>query len=468
MKLTFWGASRQVTGSMYLLELASGYKILIDCGTDYDARHQPVTSPLFPCLPSEIDIMLLTHAHLDHTGNIPSLIQSGFKGKIVCTAPTFDLTSILLRDSAALNLKRVKQMEMGNSKMKRRLEDSEKTMYFEKQADEALEQFRTIAFNTRKELTNNVFITFLPAGHLLGAATIFIENEEGPESKSIIFSGDIGRNNYPLLEDPSPIPQADYLVCESTYGSRLHSDKEHPEDEVEEVIISTCVSQSGRLIIPAFSIGRTQTLLYILNKLYLQKRLPPVKVFSDSPMAENCTRIYEKYHDWLNPEAKNIFKEHGSLFDFDNLVQVTNEKESKAISSHTEPCIIVSSSGMITGGRMQHHIKKNINNPYCTVLVIGYSAEGTPGYELTNGNRSIRIQGKEIPIAARIVTTDVFSGHADQKGLIDFVKKQSTQKLKRIFLVHGEYSSMKVFKEALSQEGFDKVEMPEKGNVYEL
>jgi metallo-beta-lactamase family protein len=463
MKLSFLGAARQVTGSMFLLQLEDGYKILIDCGTDMAHRRSESQEEGFPFYPSEIDVVLLTHAHIDHSGKIPLLINAGYKGQILCTSPTYDLTNLLLRDSASLNVKRIMRKQKGK---RRFTEEDTQGMFLEKQVEEASEHFVTISFNKRFEIKEGLYVTFIPTGHLLGAANLFIEVTEGDLTKSIAFSGDIGRKSYPLLQDPQPMPQADYLVCESTYGNRSHQTDGIGEKILEETIKESCIDIPGRLIIPAFSVGRTQSILYTLHRLFKTQNIPPVKIFADSPMAEQSSRIYEEYVPLLNEEARKFYSENQSLFDFENLEQIETFKDSKAISDYHEPCIIISSSGMITGGRMQHHIKKNINNPYCTILLVGYAASGTTGFELANGNRLIRINGKEFSVAAKIVKTDVFSGHADREDLIEFVKNQ--KKLKRIFLVHGEYESMQAFKASLAEEGYHDVELPEQGSTYEL
>jgi metallo-beta-lactamase family protein len=462
MKLSFLGAARQVTGSMFLLQLNDGYKILIDCGTDMSHKRSDHPNEGFPFYPSEIDLVLLTHAHIDHSGKIPNLINSGYKGQILCTSPTLELTNLLLRDSASLNIKRIKRMQ----EKRRFSEEDTAGMFLEKQVDEASGHFVGVSFNKRFEIREDLHVTFIPTGHLLGAANIFLEIKEGETTKSVAFSGDIGRKNYPLLQDPHPMPQADYLICESTYGNRSHEADSIGEKILEETIKSSCIDMPGRLIIPAFSVGRTQSILYTLNKLFKTENLPPVKIFADSPMAEQSSRIYEEFVPLLNEEARSFYKENNALFDFENLIHVENFKESKAISDYHEPCIIISSSGMITGGRMQHHVKKNINNPYCTILLVGYSAAGTTGFQLANGDRTISIKGKDFSVAARIVKTDVFSGHADREDLLDFVKLQ--KKLKKIFLVHGEYESMQAFQISLAEEGYPNVELPEQGSTYEI
>jgi metallo-beta-lactamase family protein len=478
MKLTFWGAARQVTGSMYLLELEDDFKILIDCGTDMDrqkGKKEKLLQPysLFPFEPSEINVVLLTHAHIDHSGNLPNLIREGYEGQILCTSATLPLTHLLLQDSAALNQKLLKHIHSDGSRKKSRSGKKTKInpseLYLEKQVNETVDQFVTVAFNHKFRIKKGLDVTFIPTGHLLGAANILIEVEENGEKKRIGFSGDIGRNNYPLLQDPQRFPEVDYLICETTYGNRRHQAKGTPEEELATIIKEACIDIPGRLIIPAFSVGRTQALLYTLNKLYTTQGFPPIKVFSDSPLALQSTKVYEKYTKQLNVEAQEFYEENEGLFDFQNLVYVENMKESRAIASHSEPCIIISSSGMVQGGRVEHHVMTNINNPYATILMIGYAAEGTLGRKLLDGMRSIRLaNGNEIPVLANIRRTDVFSGHGDLDDLTRFVKYQSPEKLKKIFLIHGEYKSMTDFHAHLIGEGYNQVEIPQWGQSYTL
>jgi len=480
MKLTFWGAARQVTGSMFLLELEDGYTILIDCGTDLDkqkAEREKVLGhySLFPFEPSQINLVLLTHAHIDHSGNLPNLVREGYEGQILCTTATLPLADLLLRDSAALNAKRVKalQDEAGGGKKKKSSKKKPKInpleIYLEKQVHETTDRFITVGFNQRFRVSKNVIVTFVPAGHLLGAANIVLEIEENGTKKTIGFSGDIGRKNYPLLPDPQRMPPVDYLICESTYGGRRHADKDAPEAALAKIIKQTCVDQPGRLIIPAFSVGRTQALLFVLNKLYSEEGFPPIKVFSDSPLALASTRVYEKHISLLNQEAKEFYKEHEELFDFENLTYVQDMKQSKAIANYNEPCIIISSSGMIAGGRVEHHVLTNLANPYATILLIGFAAEGTLGNRLLKGMRSLSIsKDQEIPVMATIKSIDVFSGHGDLDDLLEFVQYQSADRLKKIFLVHGEYESMEAFSQDLQQRGYPHVEIPKWGDEFEL
>jgi metallo-beta-lactamase family protein len=473
MKLTFWGAARQVTGSMYLLELDDEFTVLIDCGTDMerslDEGEEP-TPQFFPFDASNVDVVLLTHAHIDHSGNIPNLYRDGYEGQVLCTSATQELSHLLLLDAAHLHAKRLNKAQ-GDSKKKRKRMDRlnrKGDVYLEKQVDEAMDNFVTIPFNKRFKVKDGLHVTFIPAGHLLGAAHILLEVDEGGQTKRICFSGDLGRKHYPLLVDPEPIPPVDYLLCESTYGNRRHEDHQSPEAALADVVRRTCIDIPGRLIIPAFSVGRTQALLYTLNRLYTEQGFEPIKVFSDSPLARASTRVYEKNVRLLNGEARRFKEEHDSLFDFDNLQYIESEKASRAVSNYREPCIIISSSGMVAGGRVEQHVAANINNPYCTILMIGYAAEGTLGHRLMNGQETLKIKDRELPVLAKVEKIDVFSGHGDLDDLLRFVKTQSPERLKKVFLVHGEPESMETFRAELHAAGYPHVEIPERGQVYEL
>lgn len=473
MKLTFCGAARQVTGSMYLLELEDDYTVLIDCGTDMkrDWFDENETFKLFPFDVSDIDLVLLTHAHIDHSGNIPNLYKEGYEGQVLCTSATEQLTNILLIDSANLNQSKIKRAEGESNKKRKSMERINKRpdIFLQRQVDEAIKNFITIPFKQRFRFKDNGWVTFYPAGHLLGAAHIVLEVIENGVKKSIGFSGDLGRKNYPLHLDPCPIPQVDYLLCETTYGSRNHINKENQVDALAEVIQKACIDIPGRLIIPSFSVGRTQALLYTLNKLYTERGFKPVKVFSDSPLAYSSTKIYQKFKSLLNPEAKEFLEENHNLFDFENLQYIESSKASKMISNYHEPCIIISSSGMVQGGRVEQHVAENISNPYCTILMIGFAAEGTLGSKLLEGNlNTLTIKGKEMPVLAKIQKIDVFSGHGDQDDLIEFVKHQNSKALKNIFLIHGDENAMNVFKEKLHEHDFENVEIPFRGQSYQL
>ena len=474
MKLQFLGAAKQVTGSMYLLELEDGYKILIDCGTDMereiDFETPIINKSFFPFDASLINLVVLTHAHIDHSGNIPMLFREGYEGQVLCTPPTADLTELLLFDSANLHLRRLKAAQ-GESNKKHKQMDRllrKGDMYLQKDVENSLENFVTLQFNKKFTIKPGLEITFFPAGHLLGAAHLYFSITEGDEIKTLGFSGDIGRNNYPLHIDPQILPPVDYLICESTYGNRIHEDKVSPMDAMEAIIKETCIDKPGRLVIPAFSVGRTQAVLFTLNRLIEERNFPAIRVFTDSPMGRSSTKIYAKYLSYLNSEARSFQKEYDELFDFDNLVYLQSEKESNAIQNYHEPCVIISSSGMITGGRVEKHIADNISNSYATILLIGYSAEGTLGRQLLAGSETIKVKDREYKVNARIRKIDVFSGHADQLGLLSFIKNQQIDKLKKVFLTHGEEESMLEFRHEIQKIGFKEVILPAKNETYLL
>lgn len=476
MKLSFLGAARQVTGSMYLLEVADDYRILIDCGSDLErSGSNGQTTPIvthpgfFPFEASSINLVLLTHAHVDHSGNLPNLFREGYEGQILCTEPTFALTNVLLKDAASLNQKRINELNASKKlRVKERQVQMQKDLFLDRQVREAMENVVPIAFNRKFKVADGVDVTFIPAGHLLGAAHILINVVENGERKSLCFSGDIGRKNYPLLVDPAPVPPVDYLICESTYGNRLHENMVSPEDALADVIQRTCIDIPGRLIIPSFSVGRTQALLYTLNRLYTERDFPPIQVFSDSPMAFESSKIYLQHVKMLSGEAKEFYRENETLFDFQNFQFLESSKASKAVSNYGEPCIIISSSGMVQGGRVEYHVAENISNPYATILIIGYCAEGTLGWRLLNGQQTLSIKGKDHQVLANIEKIDVFSGHGDRDDLIKFVGMQSPETLKTVFLVHGEYESMEAFKATLAEAGYPQVIIPKKGENFTL
>jgi metallo-beta-lactamase family protein len=477
MKITFYGATQQVTGSMFLLELDDDFKILIDCGTDLEKEKKNSVNEIdkswgiFPFEPSLVNLVLLTHAHIDHSGQLPNLYREGFEGQVLCTSPTLELAELLLEDSASINLKKLKQIERSRKKSKKLKAVEGSELYLPKQVREAMENFVPIAFNHRFKIRENTYVTFIQAGHLLGAAHIVLEirNPKDGSWKKIGFSGDIGRQNYPLLQNPSTMPEVDYLVMESTYGARNHVDTRGAVEILDEIIEEACVQVPGRLIIPTFSVGRTQALLFTLNKLFIENNKKTIKIFTDSPLAKATTKVYEKYIRLLNKEAREFHEENELLFDFDNLYFLQSNEASRAVSDHNEPCIIISSSGMIQGGRVEHHIEKNIGNPYATILMIGYASEGTLGYQLLNGERKdLTINGKKEPFLANIKKIDVFSGHGDLNDLLLFVKSQNKSLLKNIFLVHGEESSMINLKSKLNDEGFQHIEIPSYGKSFDL
>lgn len=447
---------------MHLLE-TNNYTILVDCGLDYEKDTWLEENEQFPFMPSDIDVVILTHAHIDHSGNLPTLVRHGFEGQILCTAPTADLAELLLLDSVNIFLSRQRKSRKG----KRGINTGPKPLYLQKHVMETVDRFVTIGFNRPFLINGEISLTFIPVGHLLGAAAAVLTIQEYGETKTIAFSGDLGRKNYPVLNDPEPLPEADYLVCESTYGGRWHKATQSVEEMLVETVNEACVKSPGRLIIPAFSVGRTQALVYSLNRIFSKGLLPRVKVFVDSPMATYATDIFRKHHPVLNAEAQEFYKMQGDEFEFENLEYIQDMNASKAISNYYEPCIIISSAGMLEGGRIQDHLYYNISNYYCTILFIGYCAKGTLGNRLLRGDPIVNIRHRELSVYATIKQTDLFSGHGDHNDLLDFVKQQDSDRLKKVFLVHGEKSSMENLSQSLQEEGYH-TEIAVKGQSYEL
>ncbi|OCX53482.1 MBL fold hydrolase [Mucilaginibacter sp. PPCGB 2223] len=463
MKLTIHGAAQQVTGSMHLLHTGQ-YKILIDCGLDYEKDSHIQLNENFPFRPEEIDVVILTHAHIDHSGNLPTLVRMGFNGQILCTPPTADLTELLLLDSVNIFLRKEEKSRKHNRKRPGR---GRQPLYLQKHVMDTVDRFITIGFNKPFRITGDIELTFIPVGHLLGAAAVVLRiNDEG-EEKTIAFTGDIGRKNYPVLNDPQDIPQVDYLVSESTYGGRHHSKDKNIEETLVETINKACIKELGRLIIPAFSIGRTQALVYSLNKIFSKGLLPPVKVFVDSPLANISTGVFRKYHSLLNEDAQDFYNRQGDEFEFDNLTYIENLRDSRQVSNYFEPCIIISSAGMLDGGRIQDHLYYNIQNYYATILFIGYCAKGTLGHRLLRGDPIVHIRDRDLAVYATIKKTDLFSAHGDHADLVNTIKQQNKERLKNVYLVHGETEGMEAMANELTREGYT-VTIPERDISYEL
>lgn len=456
MKLTIWGAAQQVTGSMHLLQI-NGYTLLIDCGLDYEKGTYLEENQHFPFDPSTVDVVILTHAHIDHSGNLPTLLRMGFEGQILCTPPTADLAELLLLDSVSIFLS--KQQKRTKGRQKRR---APQPLYLQKHVMETVDRFVTIGFNKPFKINGQIELTFVPIGHLLGAAAIILDIEENGNRKKIAFTGDIGRQNYPVLANPETLPEVDYLVCESTYGGKHHTRDTDLKDKLIAVIEQTCIKSPGRLIIPAFSIGRTQSLVFTLNQIFSAGLLPPVQIFVDSPLANYATNVYRKYHHLVSEEARDFYAQKGDEFEFENLTYVHDRKESVSINSYLEPCIIISSAGMLEGGRIQDHLYYNIQNYYCTILFIGYCAKGTLGDRLLRGDPIVRLRNRDLMVYASIQKTDLLSGHGDHGDLVNTVRQQNPKTLKKVVLVHGEPKSMEALQAALTVDGF-QVMIPQKG-----
>jgi metallo-beta-lactamase family protein len=471
MKLTCWGAAGTVTGSMHLIETEVGAKILIDCGIYYEKNKDITENNLqFPFDPKSIDAIVLTHAHIDHCGNLPNLIRQGFEGPIYCTAATKELTYHLLEDSLHIQMhdaekKGVKKKAAGKH-IKIRTRDIN-LLYSFKDIKRTMELMQTLNYNEETGIGFGNLLTFYNAGHILGAASAFMQIQDGIlGTKTIGFTGDLGNNNTKLTVNPTPLPAPDFLVTEATYGGRKHQEEKDAKEVLLAHIQQTCVNLNGKLIIPAFSVGRTQAILFTLNQLYQEGRLPQINIYTDSPLAIKTTGLYSLHVDLLNEEAKEFYKKNHQLFEFEQLHTVSNPRHSELVSVGYEPCVIVSAAGMVEGGRIQQHIRNNISNPFSTVLIAGYCADGTLGHLLLQGLSHITVNKKEKPVMAQIKRTDVYSAHLDHDGLVDYIFKTTQDKTKKIFLVHADPFSAQALKADL--ESHIPTVIAEKGVVYSL
>ncbi len=457
MKLSFLGAAKQVTGSMYLLTLDSGYKILVDCGMDYEVKKNPIEhANLFPFEPITIDLVLLTHAHIDHSGNLPALVHHGFEGHIICTPATAELTEYLLFDSANIQFHDYRK-KLGRAKKGRR-DYIPKPLFSEKNVKQTVEQFLTLPLDKNFQVNEQVSLKLVEAGHLLGAASIEVTVNENGKTTKIGFSGDLGRMNSKLVRNGEFFDSVDYLITESTYGGRKHVNNDSAEDELLKYINRTCIEFRGRLVIPAFSVGRTQAIVFTINQLKKKGLLPGwLKVFVDSPLAIKSTPVYEKHAYLLNQEAHTFMREHGSLFNFEGIEYLDGKDQHEELMQYSDACVIISAAGMVEGGRIQEHVMNNIENPYSTILIAGFCSEGTLGHRLLQGQSTIRIKNLDKMVYAQIAKTDIFSSHPDHDEVFHYIEQTAINsnknggKLKKVFLVHGEEPQLMAMQKSVDE-----------------
>ena len=435
IKLSFLGAARNVTGSRYLLEQA-GSRILIDCGLYQEREFRGRNWEDFPVDPKTIDVVLLTHAHVDHCGYLPKLVKEGFGGKIYCTPATADIARIVLMDSAKLQLEDAKYKKKRHQKENRKGPYPHIPLYTVEDVKETVKLFNEVDYLQEIEIVNNIKVTFFDAGHILGSSMLKIKVKDTMETRSILFSGDIGRPDKVILKDPTYFDEADYVIMESTYGDRYHQDIKDIDDDLEEVINETH-QIGGNVVIPSFAVERAQELLYELNELFLKRRIPPIIVFVDSPMANKVTKVFKKHPELYDEEMLKMVNERHSPFSFNNLKFINTVQESKAINNIRGTSVILAGSGMCTGGRIKHHIANNINNPDSTLLFVGYQAVGTLGRILLDGANEIRLFGRNFPVKFKISRIEGFSAHAGKQELFDWITHLK-QAPKQVFLTHGE------------------------------
>ncbi len=463
MRIRFLGAAQIVTGSCFVLEVGAA-RIMVDCGMFQGPRHIRENNYrpfLFP--PQSIDYLLLTHAHIDHSGLIPKLVKQGFRGKILATPATIDLCSVMLPDSGYIQEMEVERL---NRKNRRAGRPEVEPIYTAEDAKNCLQFFQPVEYEEMVGLTPQVSVRFLDAGHILGSSFLEVYVKEGEEQSKIVFSGDLGNINKPYLNDPALLSEADFLVMESTYGDRLHQENENRLDLLREIIWDT-YKRGGNLIIPAFAVERTQDLIYDLNLLVMQKKFPPMKVYIDSPLAVATTEIFRRHMKIFDPETKDLIARGNDPLSMSVLEFTRTTDESVALNKILGGAIIISASGMCEAGRIKHHLKHNLWRPECTVLLVGFQAPGTKGWRLKEGAKMIRIHGEEIAVRAQIKSIEGYSAHADQKALLAWVASMRKTP-RRIFLVHGETRSSAVLAELLAKEYGAQVSIPAPGEAVEL
>jgi metallo-beta-lactamase family protein len=460
MKIAFHGAARTVTGSKHLITLKSGKKILLDCGMFQGlGKETDVLNRDWGFNPPEVDYLVLSHAHIDHSGLIPKLVRDGFRGKIFCTPATRELTEVLLEDSAGIQEDEVKYIN------KRRAAAGQgylQPLYNTEDAKKASGFFRTVEYGNWFTIEEGIELLYTDAGHIIGSAAVHLKITENGKATRISFSGDVGRYRDVILRSPQTFPQADYIILESTYGNSLHDQHTTTPDQVLQWIEKACIQKKGKLVVPAFSVGRTQEILFALNQLEIERRLPDLDYFVDSPLSVKSTEIVKKYPQYFNNAIQKILQSDEDPFGFKGLKFIKSVDESKLLNFRNEPCVIISASGMAEGGRVKHHISNTIENSRNTILFTGYCEPHSLGGRLIAGAKEVTIFGVYHQVNAEIGSIRSMSAHGDYEDLSQFLACQNSREVKTLFLVHGEYDVQQDFRNRLLKKGFLNVQIPEK------
>lgn len=462
MNIEFLGAAREVTGSKHLLTTKKGKKILLDCGlfqgkgleTEEKNRNIGID-------PKEIDHIILSHAHIDHSGLIPYMYRNGFDGSIVCTAATRDLCSVMLADSG--HIQESDTIAFNKKRARKGLLPVE-PLYTRIDAVNCMKLFIGVPYDRKFYIDPDITVKFTNTGHMLGSGVVNLSFKENGQTTRIAYTGDIGRPSNRILRAPEPFPQTDILITEATYGDRLHKVYREAEDELLHIATEACVDKGGKLIIPSFSVGRTQEIVYSLNNFHNDKRLPKVEIFVDSPLAINATNVFRLHPECFNKDILKVMETDPDPFGFNSLDYVLSAEKSKSLNAYEKPCIIISASGMAEAGRIKHHLANNISDRRNTVLFVGYCAPATLGARILNGAKEVSIHGHVHPVNAVIKRLESYSGHGDYKEMNNYLKCQDPKQLTHTILVHGDYDAQQHYKQVLENEGFENIQIPKHGS----
>jgi metallo-beta-lactamase family protein len=458
MKISFHGAARTVTGSKHILHVQNKKKILLDCGMFQGmGKETSILNNDWGFVPAEIDYVIVSHAHIDHIGLLPKLVKEGYKGKIYCTPATASLAKLLLIDSARIQEDDLRYVNKRRSKEHKPLFEP---LYNQEDAEKVFPLFETIPYNEHYKIDSGIDVMFTDCGHILGSAAVNLKIRENGKDVCLAFSGDVGRYHDMILRSPATFPQADYIILESTYGNRLHELAVTSGDRLLKHITNTCLDKKGKLIIPAFSMGRTQEILFMLNRLELERRLPPLTYYVDSPLSIKITDAVKRYPDYYNTEVQQLLNKDEDVFDFKGLKYIETVEDSIKLNDLEEPCVIISASGMAEAGRVKHHIANNISDSRNTILFTGYCEPQSLGGRLKKNPETVKIFSREFPVKAEIQEIATLSAHGDYNDLCQWLACQHPGSVKELFLVHGDYEAQIEFRERLIKKGFQNVTIP--------
>ena len=458
MKIAFHGAARTVTGSKHLLQLHNGKNILLDCGMFQGLGKETFAmNSHWGFDPTCLAYVIISHAHIDHVGLLPKLVKDGFKGNIYCTTQTVELAKILMMDSAHIQEADVEHV---NRKNEKRGLPPEEPLYTTDDVPEVYPHMVAVPYDTPFKIDEDVELLYTDVGHILGSAAVNLRIKEGGKVVRLTFSGDVGRYRDIILRSPASFPQADFIIMESTYGDRLHDVVVNSADQLLRFIVDTCLKKRGRLIIPAFSVGRTQEILFLLNRLENERRLPALNYYVDSPLSIQATELMKHHPECFNKEVQKLLKTDSDIFSFKGLTYTPTVDESKALNEVKEPCVIISASGMAEAGRVKHHIAHGISNPNNTILIVGYCEPTSLGGRLRRGDEQVTIYGEHMDVKAEIGVVETMSAHGDYEDLCQWLACQDPKEVAKLILVHGEYEGQVKFRERLLKKGFRDVEIP--------